>query len=470
MDILRTIHNENIERQEGTIGDGNLPKRLKEIYQIGEEMRNPGQNERIKNVLEVKDLIKQTKEILALLDKENYSNPGVIQLNDRLSDLEFDIEDAPPLVVDEFKSMATKILQEAFRLGMSGKFDPDFKSSKDFFAYTFKYIAENRNEGIRKLSRMDVQDITPQFAYGLFNIRIECDLDDTNKEVKVTLGYPFPEENPGDYGIKYFSFYLSKEGLAFGNKGYDKVILPKELSFIKLSEVLFDVSIGLDHLTKDAYTEITKYVNKSTLIQEEPELKKIAQPRDQQPHALDPARERTMDNAAQETKIDKIGVIRVKTYIPFYEKEVGDDSSEQVKENGTENENQKKVEYQKFRYYRIAIYENGFAVYTLKVGNATYFVHFNERLNKEEAQELKEHITKHVPGEPSTDIHQEAVVAFLSDHVSDLFFDSKVTKNEIIEKVPRVTRIIHAGKWGERVKGLFGKKLEVAQGGVEENQ
>lgn len=443
MDILKTIHSENLETQRGTLGDGSIPKRLKEIYQIGEEMRNPGQNERVKSVVEVKDLIKQAKEILALLDKENYSNPGVIQLNDRLSDLEFDVEDASPLVVAEFKGIATNILQEVYRLGLSGKFDPDFKSSKDLFSYTLTNIADNRKDAIRKLNRMDVQKITPQFTYGIFNIGIECDLDDVEgKEVKVTLGYPFPDEESGDYGIKYFTFYLSKDGLAFGEKGFDKVTLPKELSFVKLSEVLFDVSLGLDFLTKDPYTEITRSVNRKSLTPEKNEPQKESPSKERNPHALDPAREQIMDDSARENDINKIGVIQVRTVLDFYEKENGDKAKDVAP-------------YQKFRYYRVALYDNGFAVYTLKVGNATYFVHYNEKLSNEECEKLRDHITKHIPGDESKAADQEEVIKFLEREVNDLFFDENVTKAEIIEKVPNVTRIVHAGKWGEKVKGLF---------------
>lgn len=96
----------------------------------------------------------------------------------------------------------------------------------------------------------------------------------------------------------------------------------------------------------------------------------------------------------------------------------------------------------------------------LKVGNATYFVHYNEKLSKEECEKLREHITKHIPGDESNTTHQEEVIKFLEREVSDLFFDEAVTKTEIIEKVPNVIRIVHAGRWGEKVKGLFSSESE----------
>jgi hypothetical protein len=331
--------------------------------------------------------------------------------------------------VEEFKAIAVTLLEEAIRFSMMGRVDPSYKTGQQVFEDTLDSCTTKQENRIRKMK--DIK-IVPTFAYGLSCIGITCDLDDLDKEVQVTLSYPMPQgDDTNSFKEKHFDFYISKNGLVFGEKGYNKIVLPHEISFIKLSDVLFDVSVAINAFSETRFARVTREREER---EDERETRGGATPAgsdtDPVPVIVDPAKELGLLDAAKENNKEDVGVVVVKSITTLLD-------------GGT-----------KFQEYRLRVFDCGIALYNPKLGNATYFIKLPIPLRPELVEELKEKIDNHNSDEGGSSESQGFIVDFLSSHVHEDFFVEGKNKEEL-KNILGVSRIVHRGDWRSRVGELF---------------
>lgn len=431
--MLESFLQERRNDQEKSAQEGSIQQRYSKVYSIGESMRNMDVEGRYDDVLTTREAIKESMKIINPLMINKLSDPRLINLNARLlalveaSNNTFD----NPVYAHEQKEIAMKIMEEAMRFGALGKVDTSMRSGKELFVETME-DALNREDRIRKIRN---HEIYPTFAFGLTSIRIDCDLDNSDKEVKVTLLYPMPNADD-KFKQEQFDFFVSKNGLLFGDKGYDKITFPKEISFIKMSDVLQEVSGEIERLSNVPSTTVKHASEQEVDNPLSGPTHPVHSGDESEPQIVDPVREKMLVEFAKKHDRKEVGIVVVK-------------SINKLQEGGT-----------RFRDYRLYLFDIGIALLNPKVGNATYFIKYpkNEPITEDQLQALRECIDKHNTGsdreENETSIEGETILDFIFENMHVGFFQEGVSKSALRDE-PNVTRITHNGDWQSRLETVF---------------